>query len=178
MVRGVRRAALLALLALLTACAGLPLYQPASGPGTFGYSERAVGADLYEVSYRAPTRTTYAYNNADRESDRRIGLAYDLALLRAAELALNSGSPVFAVRRRDNDVAVDLRRGRSTFPSYYGGYRRYPYSRYDDEPLAVIRTQVTLLVGLFDAATPGPFDSAEMAARLRRQYADELPPGR
>ncbi len=176
-----RAGLLLAVAVLLAACAGPPLYQPVSSPHSFGYAERKFGdSGLYEVSYRAPARTTYAYYATDRESDRRLRLAYDLALLRAAELALSRANrPAFFIRRRDNDVEVDIRRGHGASYGGFGRYPRYtaiPYSRYDDPPYAVISAQVTLLVEFTAARTRGSFDAAETASRLRRQYGAELPP--
>lgn len=170
----------LAVSILLGACAGPPLYQPMSGTRSFGYTERSVGDSLYEISYRAPTRTTYAYYAMDRESDRRLRLAFDLALLRAAELALSQANrPAFSIRRRDNDVEVDIHRG---YSRYHDGFNRYPprtaipYSRYHDDTYAAISADVTLLVEFTAARTRGSYDAAETAAQLRRRYSNELPP--
>ena len=169
-------AGFLAATVLLTACAGPPLYQPQSGSRSFGYTERAVGMDLLEITYKAPRRSTHAYYSTQRESDRRLELAYDLTLLRAAELAL-SRNGIFVIRRRDNDAQVRIEQA---YRSHQPGYTRYyssaiPYSRYDREPYAIILATVTLLVDFAPSLTEDSFDAAQTVTRLHTQYADELP---
>ena len=172
---------LLAAAVLLAACASPPLYQPQSGPDSFGYAQRPVGdGGLYEVSFRAPPRITFAYYATDRLSDQRLRLAYDLALLRAAELALSHvNQPAFAVRRRDNDVQVDIRRDDDAYHDGFGSAPRttaVPYLLYDDEPYAVISAQVTLLVEFIPTLAPGAFDAVATARQLRQRYSAEIPP--
>ncbi len=171
------RAALLGAVILLAACAGPPLYQPQSGSRSFGFSERAVGGGLIEISYTTPKRITYAVYSTDQESDRRLQLAYDLALLRAAELAI-SRTGKFSINRRDNDAKVDIHRDYRSFGAGYTPYRGHTAmsrSRRDTEPYAVITARVTLLVDLSPSPAANTFSAAETAARLRRQYSDELP---
>ncbi|MHA1571053.1 MAG: CC0125/CC1285 family lipoprotein [Alphaproteobacteria bacterium] len=177
MQRRTLRAGLLVAIMLLAACAGPPLYQPLTSARSFGYTERAVGVDLYEISYDTPRRTTYAIYSTDRESDRRLQLAYDLALLRAAELAI-SRTGKFSINRRDNDARVNIHRNYDSYGTGYSPYYRHttiPYSRRDTEPYAVISARVTLLVDYSPPSSAYTFNAAETAARLRRQYSDELP---
>lgn len=171
------RAGLLAAIILLAACAGPPLYQPQTGPRSFGYSERPVGGGLIEISYETPKRITYAIYSTEQESDRRLQLAYDLALLRAAELAI-SRTGKFSINRRDNDAKVNIHRNYRSFGTGYAPYRGHTAlsrSRRDTEPYAVIAARVTLLVDLSPSPAANTFSAAATAARLRRQYSDELP---
>ena len=79
------RAPILAILPaalLLTACATGPKpYQPASGASSYGWSEQAIETGRYRVSYQAETPEK----------------AREYALLRAAELTLQSGGEWFRV---------------------------------------------------------------------------------
>ena len=163
---------------LLAACAGPPLYQPLTGPRTFGYTERAISVDLFEISYQTPRSTTYAVYSTDRVSGRRLQLAYDLALLRAAELAI-SRTGRFSINRRDNDAKVNIYRNYGAYGAgytpYYRGRTTIPLSRRDAEPYAVIAARVTLLVDFSPPTTANTFDAAQTATRLRHQYSDELP---
>lgn len=80
---------------LLAACA--TSYQPKGFTG--GYSDMRMGNDLYRVSFEGN-----AYTDPDR--------AADLALLRAAELAMSNGASHFAVV----DSASSSRQGAFTTP--------------------------------------------------------------
>ncbi|MFN4281161.1 MAG: CC0125/CC1285 family lipoprotein [Alphaproteobacteria bacterium] len=119
---------------LLAACASgpsYPLYSPSAVTGTFGFSEQRVADNSYKVTYVSPTRQ--AADSRAAIDDRRqslLTLTNDLALWRAADLALANGQKEFRVTRRDNDVDVQ----RSVYDSYpyYQRGRRYgpPYRPY------------------------------------------------
>jgi hypothetical protein len=79
----------IALLAL-GACASLPEPRLASGPHDEGYRERAIGSNRYLIGYRM--------------EGRNAGRAYDLALWRAAQLALTHGYRSFEVVSRETDT--------------------------------------------------------------------------
>ena len=81
-----RVSSLLATLLVAAACATPTPYGPAS-EGGFGYSEQAIEANRYRVSYRANDPV----------------VAEDGALRRAAELTLQNGYSYFTVISRDND---------------------------------------------------------------------------
>lgn len=74
-------ASILALTALLCACASDPSYGPAANSNSFGYSDRAIEEGRYRVTYRARS-----------EAEARDG-----ALRRAAEIALAQGGDWFQI---------------------------------------------------------------------------------
>ncbi len=130
-------------------------YQP-SGPDG-GYSELQLAPDMFRVAFQGNT-----YTSRERVAD--------LALLRAAELALTNGAPYFVVLNQ-------LREFRSlqsplyvTAPPYVG-YASYGYA-YTGSPLPPIivqdyRTELAIRLLRED---PAPSASAYSAALLR----DEL----
>ena len=87
-------------LALLAGCATGPKpYQPAGGPSSYGWSEQAIETGRYRVSYQAETQEQ----------------AREYALLRAAELTLQSGEEWFRVT--DNYSEGQSSQGYSGRPS-------------------------------------------------------------
>jgi hypothetical protein len=100
----------------LGACASLAPYGPQRGPGGQGFSEQRIESDRYRVTYNgigAP------------------GPVADLALLRAAELALEQGYDWFEVTQRYIDgrpdsaggVRPSVSVGFGSSSGRYGGYR-------------------------------------------------------
>lgn len=78
--------------AALAACATTPAYRAAATPTAAGYSETQIESNRFFVTYRAA-------GTADAQ------LLNDYALLRAAELTLQSGRDWFWVDRRTTDDA-------------------------------------------------------------------------
>jgi len=72
---------------VLFACATTPTYQPAKNSDSVGYTETAIEADRYRVTYRGGNPDT----------------AYDYALLRASELTLAKGHEWFRVTYATTD---------------------------------------------------------------------------
>ncbi len=102
------RAILLAAALTLGACATAPpVYAPAASPTSTGYSERQIESNRYFVTYRATSA-------AD------TGLLSDYALLRAADLTLQSGREWFWVDRRTFDEQ-GVRRGGPSIGIGIGG---------------------------------------------------------
>ncbi len=172
---------------LLAGCAPVPvfpLYTSVQVAGSFGYAEQRISDTRYRVTYTAPVRTTYAYGGErrDQDTDRQVALAYDLALWRAAELALAHGYPAFRVAERTNDIQVDVRHDEyyDPFPDFgfhhrYGliphGYPIY-YPSY-----AYLAAGVTLAVEFRRAGAGDTFDARATRERLRAQYAPATAPG-
>jgi hypothetical protein len=107
------RPLILAAALALSACASTPTYTPAASATSAGYSETQIESNRYFVTYRAG-------GAAD------ASLIQDYALLRAADLTLQSGHDWFWVDRRN----VDQNETRSSGPSLgvgigtsSGGYR-------------------------------------------------------
>ncbi len=96
---------------VLAGCAGSPpLYVHTETGRSYGYSETQLSNTQYRVAYRAPRVSTRTPNRIERErrGHERLALAYDLALWRAADVALQLGVPGFAVASRENDVQVEV----------------------------------------------------------------------
>ncbi|HEU0069811.1 MAG TPA: hypothetical protein VFS04_00825 [Alphaproteobacteria bacterium] len=108
---------------LLAACASgpsYPLYSPQALTGSFGFSEQKIGPASFKVTYVSPTRNSIDSRSAIEERRQSLlTLTNDLAIWRAADLALANGQKEFRVTRRDNDVDVQR-----------NSYDRYPTRRY------------------------------------------------
>ena len=183
---GVLLAAAIAVAACAPA-APVALYSSLEVGGTFGYSEQQLSDTSYRVTYSAPVRTTYAYGGAQRkrETELRLTLAYDLALWRAAELALANGYKAFEVSKQDADVQVDIRDDYDFGPVFYNrnlyrlGYFPYRYSAYFDR-YARLAAQVSIAVEFRDALSEDAFDAESTLKKLRAKYpsaAAQAPPG-
>lgn len=181
-------AAVLIAAGVLSGCAATPrppLYSPLETTGRFGYFTEDLGEDRVRVGYRAPIRRDRDLSRAerDREGERLVSLSYELALLRAAELASARGAPSFDVSGRENDVDSTLRTVYAPdpfYPPWPYWHRRYydpfPFygAPYYGTPYAVDRsTEVTVSV-VFTAELrrdmSGAFDTAATLRRLWEKY--------
>lgn len=79
---------------LLAGCASGPVYRPASTPNDYGYRETALADTRYQVSFAG------GYGVA-RE------IVQQLALFRAAQVALSQGAESFRVVSRTSDAVTD-----------------------------------------------------------------------
>ena len=173
---------------LLAACAGTPrpLYTPFGEVGGYGYTEQQLSETRLRVRYEAPLDTAYDAGRIERErqSNARVTLAYDMALLRAAELALARGFPAFAVTERQNDVAVEVERDYPfyrdpfLFPGPYGrrGYPFYYPPAFGFDRQTTYGAGVTLLVELRRTAGPDVLDARATVGRVRAKYPTGLTP--
>ena len=172
---------------LLAACQTTP-ERPLMSPldeerGGFGYSERHLAGERYEVSYDGPNRRTWLDGERRAEHiDEARALAYDLALWRAADLALENGFAAFIVAERQTDVEVEIIEDAPfyAFAGSGGGFRHgMAYHAYA-YPIPVLRSawlraRVGLTVDLLAATeVEGAFDAAATAARLAAKHADAL----
>ena len=172
--------------AMVAGCAAelsYPLYSPQEIAGSYGFGEQRLNRDHYKVTYLAPARTIYSYDDDGRKqaAARQLALAYDMALWRAAELALANGYPALAVSHRDNDVRVDVRYDYyddpyGHFPYYHRrfhhhhfGYlsrRRHGYhDRYAD-----LTARVSIAVAFRKAPDGDGMDAKAVLERLRAKY--------
>ena len=175
---------------LTSACAGsrkppVAAMVPQSANGVFGYSDRMLGPDLYEVTYVSPQL------RATQDADTAHGLAgekqrvYDLALWRAAQLAQEKKYPAFQVQHESRDVDVTVRHD-PVYPAYppplfFGGCRwdcdwpfgfwPYDYGYPTYRTRAAGRIIVNLTVKLLAKATADSLDTAATIERLRKAYA-------
>ena len=171
---------------LIAGCAPIPpLYSPLATTGYYGYADEPLGPTRIKVLYKAPRGATFAISTyqQDADAERRIALAYDMAIWRASELAIASGYPAFTITDRLNNVNVDVRynfAGDLFYNPCYGavtGYRfgctpaPFPtaFDRY-----AWADAMVTLTIELQPEIRPGAFDAANTISELRAQYPTAL----
>ncbi len=100
--------ALLASCLGLAACAGGPVYRPAPEADAYGYRDMAITADRYRVSFAGGYRTA-------RET------VENLALYRAAEVALAEGFETFRINARETE-SISSYSGPSSRVGYGFGY--------------------------------------------------------
>jgi hypothetical protein len=175
--------AVAALALLVTACTTVPrpLYVPLA-TSRYGYAEQPTGDLSYEVTYRAPLFSTYAYGQTsrDRITQQQLALAYDMALLRASDLALARGMAAFRETRRDNDVRVDV----ESDPFYQNNYRPCYDTRFctpspyiSPDRRTVVDVAVRLQVQLEPRAVSGTYDAADSKRKLLAAYPHALSAG-
>ncbi len=181
----IRFLAFAALTLLVGACTAVPrpLYVPLA-TSRYGYAEQPTGDLSYEVTYRAPLFSTYAYGQTtrDRITQQQLALAYDMALLRASDLALARGMAAFREVRRDNDVRVDV----ESDPFYQNGFNRpcYDYRYCPPSPYmspdrrTVVDVAVRLQVQLEPRAVSGTYDAADSKRKLLTAYPNAMAPNR
>jgi hypothetical protein len=174
---------------LLAACASgpsYPLYSPQAVTGTFGYSEQKMSDTSFKITYVTPQRASVDARSAVAERRQALlTLSNDMAIWRAADLALANGQKEFRVTRRDNDVDVQ-RSAYDSYPSYSN--RRYgppgrPYYGPDfygppwPDNSAWMRASTTLVVEFGRRPGEDFFIADEAIARLRQTYpgADQQP---
>jgi hypothetical protein len=158
-----------------------PLYQPLETGAEFGYTEQQVDPTHWEVTYAGPRyRASYSDSKRDAETESARGLAYDLALWRAAQIALEQNRPSFAVvsERRDVDRSTQVDRRYGGYPySYPFGFRHSGYWGYwpwyyDDYTVRSYgEATVTLSIDLEPEPGAQVIDAKETAARLEDEYA-------
>src|SRR5262245_43620656 len=175
-------------LGALTACAEqrrvpVAAMVPQSTNGVFGYSDKMVAPDLYQVTYVSPPL------RATPDADDAHGLAgekqrvYDLALWHAAQLAQEKKAPAFQVQHESRDVDVTVRRDPVYYsppPLFFGpcrwdcdwpfGFWPYPYD-YSYRTRAAGRITANLTVKMLATATADSLDTAATIERLRKAYA-------
>lgn len=160
---------------------------PAAGRG-YGYAEERIGPILLRVIYYGPVRPLDPAGAArGPQLDRAANEAADLALWRAAQIALADGKPAFAVIERRADTETLRRPGGWTYdpwwpdycyPAYgpYWGCRSWPPAYVP--PAADGRARATLTVRLESRVTPRNVDAAAAIRRLERAYAAPAAPRR
>jgi len=155
-----------------------PLFRPLESGAAYGYTDRQIDETHWEVTYTGPRyRSSYGDNSRKDESEAARTEAYDLALWRAAQIALEQKKPRFAVvsERRDVDRSTQVDRYPS-YPYYPYGYRRsfwgyWPNYNDDYSVRSYHDAMVTLTIDLNPPATAQAIDAKETADRLEAQYA-------
>ena len=178
-----RRIVAASLLGVLAACATgpqMPLLSPLAVAKRYGYAEATFGPAKARVTYVGPVRQSSA-NAVERDPDVNASRtqAYDLAVWRAAQIAVERGFAGFHVdsSRADIDTTFDD----PFYDPFYGPYGPYlgpPFGRrawgypgyYPDYPYAYIQARVTIDVTLMQALGPGDYVAQDTIAQLRRTY--------
>jgi hypothetical protein len=132
----------------LTACASSSPYGPARGPGDSGYIDQRVDPARYVVTFQG---------NASMDPS----LVYEYALLRAAEVTLDSDYGWFYIVSRDQ--TGDAMRGDPRRHSRYGDFDRY----YDSSRYAV-SLEIVMGYGRRPPKDPNAFDARDLERDLRR----------
>jgi hypothetical protein len=192
---------LAAAIGALTGCAtrtprtAMSAATPASG---FGYSDTKLAADRYELRYATPPLDLPADAEArTRAVEKEKQRAYDLAVWRAAQMALAGGFTYLSIgpAHRDADLRVKelytptapgvFGPGGMIYPqwiynpmvAYYGAPGIGPYWAYEDpfadQPKVVASGRITarLEVTFSRTASPDALDAAATARRLAAEYA-------
>lgn len=171
-----------------------------AGGAPYGYSENDLGDGRFEVSYVTPALRTRGYDQphkADIEAEKT--LAYELALWRAAQVAVERGYESFIVEESNRDADLSVRYDPyypsgywSTWPHgsrhpqtgwpyhNYGPYPYYPYrsGAYGpfDRPSSSLRLTVRLAIREAVPGETGALDSIATAARLASQHGNTTYP--
>lgn len=175
------RWAVCAALLVLVACAPRPGYVPISEHGFFGYSSEVVGPARLRVTFTAPRRGAGGdYTPADGPSAAaNAQQAFDLALLRAAELAQADGWREMTVLNRETDVEARVRYNYYSDP--IGFPFGFPYDNrrsfggrrvLDSRPSSTVQATVVLEVALHSGQgnDRGPVDVAAAVSEIRTLY--------
>ena len=157
-----------------------PLFRPLESDATFGYLDRQLDDTHWEVTYAGPVyRSSYGETKRDAEADAARAEAYDLALWRSAEIALEQKRPDFAVvsERRDTDRTTQVDRRYPAYPYYPFGFRQpgfwgyWPYY-YDDYTVRSYgEATVTLTIDLEPDSGAHSLDAKATADQLEAEYA-------
>ena len=167
--------------ALLAACAPQPGYVPITDNGFFGYSSEMRGAQALRVTFKSPRRTaggdlTPARGPAAQANAQE---AFDLALLRAAEVAQAGGWRELTVVSREADVdgrvRYDFYSDPLGLPFGYPYHNRYSFGGrrvLDSRPDTSVQTTVVLDVTLHrgTGSDRGPIDVAQTVRETRARY--------
>lgn len=175
-----------ALTVLFGACTGAldpqpPLMTPLAETRTHGYAEKTLPGGRVEVSYLGPIRRVPVVRT---ERIRHLEVARleaeDLALWRAAQIAIARKIPAFAIFDRRVDVDIEVRRSDSVYPFGGLGYRRYrtrgyyPLSPYPFYGFgfrdAYAQARARLTVDFVKKSKPGARDALAVVAQMRQKY--------
>ncbi|SRR5690606_38241323 len=160
-----------------------PLYTSLQAAGTYGHFEQQLADDQFLVGYEAPVETRYRGSRAERqrEVDRKIALAYDMALLRAAEIAQARGHETFRISQRENDVRIEERDEYYYDPPYlfphpYWSHRYFamPYYAYPRSMDRVTEIAVAVRFVAHLGAQSGDedvFDARDVIERISAKYS-------
>jgi hypothetical protein len=163
---------------------------PLAETRTHGYAEKTLSGGRIEVSYLGPSRRV-PVARAERAGhlERARREAEDLALWRAARIAIARKAPAFAILDRRIDVDIEVRRTDMGYPfggPFFGPFGGHGYYRYRTHGLypfapypfhgygfrdAYAQARARLTIGLVKKSTPGARDALAVAAQMRQKYS-------
>lgn len=141
------------------------LYVPFAAATGYGYSEQRLDESHFVVIYEAPMERAFSYTGqAGRQAaDQEVSRAYEMALARAAEIALANGYGGFRVETRTNDTMSQ------SYEAWKGPLFSPQRSYAMDEGRLFAR--VTLVVALLPDTEPGAYNASATIAIIRARYA-------
>jgi len=158
-----------------------PLMTPLAQSRTHGYAEKTLAGGRIEVSYVGPSRrvpVARAKRAGPLEAARVE--AEDLALWRAAQVAIARKARAFTVHDKRIDVDVEVRRTEEISPFGGYGYHRYRtrgYSLFNRYPFygygfrdAYAQARARLTIEFLKNSGPGALDALATAAQMRQKY--------
>ncbi|MHA1536580.1 MAG: hypothetical protein ACTSUD_03410 [Alphaproteobacteria bacterium] len=156
---------------------------PLAETRTHGYAEKTLAGGRIEVSYLGPSRRV-PVARAERAGYLQSARlqAEDLALWRAAQIAIARKETAFAILARRIDIDTEVRRVGGGYPFGGHGYHRYrsrgyyPFHSYPFHSYsygfrdAYAQARARLTIGFVKKSTPGARDALAVAARMRQKY--------
>ena len=154
---------------------------PLAETRTHGYAEKTLPRERIEVSYLGPSRRV-PVARAERAGHLQSARleAEDLALWRAAQIAIARKASAFAILERRIDIDTEVRRSGGGYPFGGYGYHRYrgrgyyPFHTYPFHGYgfrdAYAQARARLTIGFVKKSTPGARDALAVAARMRQKY--------
>ena len=194
-----RRRSVFVLALFAVAACSTPAPRPAmvqqSDQVRYGYTDRTLSDGSIEVVYKTPVlRASASTLSRDDDIEAEKKRAYDLALWRASQIAIERGYKHILVDTSHSDSEVEI--DENLYPGYgaplYGGGYGYgggwpdPYAnRYSPffyappyyRSFAYMQVTVTLTVSESDASNRQALNTRATASRLSIQYADSVYPG-
>jgi hypothetical protein len=155
-----------------------PLLSPLEVAQSYGYADAALGDNRYQVTYVAPAQRTgrsIDARAATTAAERK--LAQDLAVWRAAQLALAHGYGGFKVGNTNANVNTYEEEPAYLPPPWWGpgGFRRPYYGSplgpyWEPSPFVLLQLDLTIDVVMERSPGAGDYDARATIEWLRRSY--------
>ncbi len=164
---------------LLSACGTAelrPLMTAWTDGAGFGYSEKRLDNDRIEIRYVTPfVHTALDPKNRGDKAERLGELAYELGLWRAAQLAIDSKCPAFAVESRKDEIDVESyndtpRAQRFGLADSQGG-QRFIQTPSPEFRSKWMQAKAVLVVSLKRKEEKDDLDARATAGRMEKKHA-------